>query len=444
MTSAWICIWATLIYESTFPKYSTQQCNEIVVSPNGKLVAIGGRRDTRIYRGSALLATIPITNYRPSGMSLLRFADDKTLVVIGSDAVYSYSIPARKMVRQLPLRKNRDRAIILSDKIFVQEINQTTFKHFFRIFDIKANKGAKPISTHPSPHVNTGMSATNDGRSVAFFWGNTDVDFLRLISGATLSQIYNIESKTNSKKLPPAAGIQFSPDESAVVVCGSAISLFDWPGLSKRWSSEIGACHDIRFSPDGKLFAAFNQENDRLLVFDTNTGTELAKIKLNQANGSGFEFSKDGTSIWLPGQDRSGGIQEWQISSGRIGQRIGNVNKTRWIVFLLVFAGWAVLYCVTGTSSKTKTEIRPSISLWLSSVAKIATGVVVMASGILYSFNKMPMDQHATITAYIFAFIFTTFLLVMACLILTAGFSYVTAQILRFSTGTPNTGSDDV
>ena len=173
------------------------------MSPDGKLVAIGGNRDTRIYRGSALLATIPITNRRVSGVSLLKFIDDQTLSVISSDAVCFYSIPARKIVRQLPLRQ-RERAIILRDKILVQEFNQATFKHFFRIFDINAHKKSKPISIHPSPHVSTSMSATNDGRYVAFFWGNRDVEFLDRIWDAPY-QIFDIESNTNSKKLPSAS-----------------------------------------------------------------------------------------------------------------------------------------------------------------------------------------------------------------------------------------------
>ena len=369
-------------------------------------------------------------------MSLLKFADDQTLVVVSSDAVYSYSIPARKMVRQLPLNRDREHAVILRDKILVQEFNEKTFKHFFRIFDINANKNSKPISIHPSPHVSTGMSATNDGKFVAFFWGNRGVDFLQQVADATY-QIFDIKSEANSKILPSANSIQFSPNESVVAVCGIDISLFDWPSLSKKWSLDIESCHDIRFSADGKLFGALNQKNDRLLVFDTNTGAELAKMRLNPENGFGFEFGNNGTSVWLPDQGKSGGIQELRISSGSTVQRIGNLDEHRWVVFLLLLACWALLFCFTGNRPMTKTETTPSISLLLFSAAKIVAGVLLMALGLWHCFKNMALYQHTSLTTYVSTLVFTTFILLVACWISTMGFSSFTTQAVRLSIANP-------
>ncbi|GAB5406962.1 MAG: hypothetical protein Aurels2KO_51930 [Aureliella sp.] len=394
------------------------------MSPNGELVALGGHRDTRIYRDSTLWGTISTANIRPSGMNSLKFADDQTLIVNSLDAVQFYSIPQRKIVRQLPLNRDNDRAIILLDKILVQEFNGSTFNHVFRLYDIDAHQGSKPIAIHPSPHVSTEMSSTNDGRFVAFFWGNADVEFLQGISEAATYQIFDLESQTSSAKLPSAAGIQFTPDNSSVLVCGNAISLFDWPSLTRTWTVNVGSCHDIRFSPNGNLFAVSNHDNDRLYVFETNTGIELTKIELEPANGSGFAFTEDGKSIWLPGLGDSGGIRKWRIDSGQTVQRIGNSDDTRWLMFLIVFIAWA--YCLSRTIAKASTEITRSTSLWLSAAAKTAIGVVAMAIGILCSISKLPLDQHVSLTTYITALVFMAFILIVANWILISGFSSFT------------------
>lgn len=430
LACAWIAIWGLLFLESTFLEDNTQPCNEITFSANGEFVAVGGRRDTRVYCDSTLLATIPQANTRATGTSRLKFTDAETLSVVTHEAVYFYSVTTRDMVRHLPLRSGQERALILRDKILVQEFNTSTFRHRFRFFELDADQGSKPISTHTSPHVSTGMSATNDGRFIAFFWGNLDVELLHQMSNLGI-QIYDVESQATFKRLPSANGIQFSPDNSMVLVCGAQISLFDWPNLSEKWSLRTQPCHDIHFSRDGKLFAVMNHASDLLFVFESNSGTELSRIKLDPDRGTGFTFANDGNSVWLPAQDQLGGIQEWSFRSGGFGRRIGNRTTTRWIVFSFVFVVWALLCGLNGDIPKRISE--SLLGTRLGSFFMVLVGVTGLAIGVLRCFDGLPLYQHTSTSSYLFAFSSNTVLLLIACWVVTMGFRCSVAMLTRES-----------
>lgn len=428
LACTWTAIWGGLVYKSSHSESSAHRFSEIAFSADGSLAAIGGYRDTRIYRGSTLLATIPYSNKRVSGMKQLKFIDDETLGIVATEAIYFYSIPARRVVRHIPLQQGLERALILRDRILVQHFSKSTVNHQFKLYAIDADKDSMPISTHNSPHVNTGMSATQDGMFVAFYLDNMDVELLDQLPRGTY-RLYDIQLQADRKELPPANGIQFSPDDSMIAVCNRRISLYDWPSLSEKWNVTIEPCHDIRFSDDGRRFAVLNQSNDCLFVFDSSTGTQLTRIAVAPEHGNGFSFSADGEAIWLPAQDELGGIQEWSIRSGKTSRRIGNATNTWWILFSFLFAGWSFLYSlICDIPQKNQKSLIGALSL---SFSVFAAGVTILIIGVLRCLSGMLLYQNASIRNYILTLSFNTFLLVVACRVLMLGCSYLRATLTR-------------
>jgi WD40 repeat protein len=263
---------------------------------------------------------------------------------------------------------------------------------------------------------------------VAFYWDNMDVELLDQLPRGTY-RLYDIQLQADRKELPPANGIQFSPDDSMIAVCNRRISLYDWPSLSEKWNVTIEPCHDIHFSDDGRRFAVLNQANDCLFVFDSNSGTELTRIAVTPEHGNGFSFSADGEAIWLPAQDELGGIQEWSIRSGKSSRRIGNATNTWWILFSFLFAGWSFLYSlICDIPQKNQKSL---IGAWSLSFSVFAAGVTILIIGVLRCLSCLPLYQNASIRNYILTLSFNTFLLVVACRVLTLGYSYFRATLTR-------------
>jgi len=292
----------------------------------------------------------------------LKFLGDESLAFTVDElpqtppGIHFFSIWSRSIERYFPLDEFKQRAIVLSDSIVVQEFSLNRARQLFHTFDIDARDGDAPLATFASPHVNTGMSLSSDGRFAAFYWRNAKLKFLNYYSdSARLTVVYDIRNEEDVDGLPVGNSIRFDPFDRKVIVCAESIDCFDWPSKKKRWSVDDLFCTDIRFSPDGSKFGVRELEADWLHILETDSGNHLQKIRLNRDSGLAFAFSADSQGIWIPSLDGTGGVEEIDVVSKTVQQKIGGSNSHyRWVVYFILFAVWAVAYArfVPGPNNK--------------------------------------------------------------------------------------------
>jgi hypothetical protein len=347
----WISLSFGLTYEVTHFQSKLRGINEIAISADGKAFAIAARSGTRIYKNSRCIASLPRSTKNGVG---IRFVDDSSVALILprsediENGIHFFSLQSKSVERCFPLDARNERAFLLKDKIVVQKFGAVG-QYQFLLYGIDAVAGDKPASTFASPHVNAGTSLSSDGRFAAFYWTNADQERLELMQKLQNSVyvLYDIFAEEVLDGLPTANFINFSPDDSFVIVCDDKISRYDWPTKELDWSIDYFLYTDIRFSRDGSKFAVRKLDSNQLIVLESETGVELRQIALHDESGLGFEFSIDGQAVWVPDHTESGGIRKVSIASGLTVGRLGNANSYyRWIVYYVLFVGWSFLYAM--------------------------------------------------------------------------------------------------
>ncbi len=167
--------------------------------------------------------------------------------------------------------------------------------------------------------------------------------------------------------------MRFSPDGSHLAV-GTDVGLWLYDAQTGQetamFTGHKGQVNAIAFSPDGQTMASGGFANPIIQLWDVNTAKKHSHIELSNKNIeigknhdsiSYLNFSKDGKT--LISENTYGTIHHWDIESGAILQRSGDLGSFKSIAYSKEYNGFATgkedggiaLYDATG---KTRVRLR--------------------------------------------------------------------------------------
>jgi WD40 repeat protein len=157
-----------------------------------------------------------------------------------------------------------------------------------------------------------------DGRQLAVLGAKGELVVLDPAAGKTLRQwpahppyLYNIHYTNNG-------AVRFSPDSRSLLTFGTDTnSVRVWDAASGQLRHELkhqGKCHDVQFSPDGRLVATTAFDN-RVCVWELATGAQLASLEHPDWTYTA-PFSPDGRHLLTACRDNMARLWDWR--TGRL------------------------------------------------------------------------------------------------------------------------------
>lgn len=317
----------------------------VVFSPDGNLLAVGGRRRTLLLD----VATGEDMRYLPGfevplAIPLLRFMPDgSALMVSGKNSVKVWDIKTGSLLRNLQgqgiimgLKLSPDGTMlgVLSAKSFAETLLPA--QHTFDLWELATWKRfITPIgcaSAVYSPGGATLAVGCADG-SIKIFDVRADEE-LRVLGkhaddvvlvtlspdGLTLASSVSGGAANNKKELiagdflDPLAGL----NGSSVLAAGDEnrqVKLWNLTGggapLNLR--GHTGIIRAIVFSPDGRVLATASQDNT-IKLWDAATGKELVTLKGHSAPVTAVAFSHDSRTLASSANDLT--IKLWDVATG--------------------------------------------------------------------------------------------------------------------------------
>ncbi len=132
----------------------------------------------------------------------------------------------------------------------------------------------------------------------------------------------NLELALPIGPLPPVTALAFSPDGTRLA-SGSYGLLTVWDAAAGRplWQSTqlLGAVHDVKFSPDGRLLAAGGGQpaaRGEVRIFDAATGQLLRTLSGHADAVSAVAFSPDGRLLAAASFDKT--VRLWETDTGKL------------------------------------------------------------------------------------------------------------------------------
>jgi len=294
--------------ESGSVLFHEETVTSIAFSPNGKVLAAGGRNNELklwdLSSGEVLHTLIGHQGETISGISVI-FSPDGSMLASGNDDDFNvklWDVSSGEVLRTLSGHKYGVNSVTFSPdgRILASGSNDDTVK----LWDITSGETLRTLSGHEK-NVNSvafspdgSMLASGSDDNTVILWDLASGDALQVLSGHT----QDVDC------------IAFSPDGDTLV-SGSdrEIILWDVPSgveLPRGWPLSMSH-RGLTFSPDGNMLASAGGK-DTVLLTDAATGVALINLSGHENQVTDVAFSPDGNLL----ASTSGGIVKlWDLTA---------------------------------------------------------------------------------------------------------------------------------
>jgi len=291
--------------------------NSIAFSPDGRLLASGGRQAVKIWDVASRKGN-EVTTLKHPQVSDLAFSPDGRYLLTGTDdpteggpKVRFWEV--RNWTEATPLTNSSGlRSLTVSPDGKSLAITEGTGDVL--LYDFATQERLATLATTPSRH-----------RAIrAVFALREPILALEEAEGIAL---WNIERRQKvqtiadpDRRLRAKVGrmhmnspIALSPDGSRLVVGGTSLDVFDLERSGQRLvvTNLASELWHLAFSPDGAKLAAADADN-RIIIWDTAEWTRLAELRGHRSPALDVAFSPDGKLLASAGLD--GTIRLWSTT----------------------------------------------------------------------------------------------------------------------------------
>jgi WD40 repeat protein len=153
-----------------------------------------------------------------------------------------------------------------------------------------------------------------DGRQLAVLGATGEVVVIDLATGKLLRQWQAHPPPLGVGAYINNGAVRFSPDNRSLLTFGTSTnSVQVWGALTGQLRHELkheGICHDVQFSPDGRLVAIAAKDN-RVCVWELATGARLASLVHPDWTYTA-PFSPDGNQLLTACRDHMARLWDWR------------------------------------------------------------------------------------------------------------------------------------
>jgi WD40 repeat protein len=166
----------------------------------------------------------------------------------------------------------------------------------------------------PLPSEPRNLDYSPDGRQLAVIGAKGELVVIDPATGETLRSWQAHRSALDSGGYINNGTVRFSPDGRSLLTFGRATnSVHVWDALTGQPRHELRHkdwCHDVRFSPDGRLCATAAYDN-RVCVWELATGEQLASLPHPDWTFTAL-FSPDGKHLLTACRDGMARLWDWR------------------------------------------------------------------------------------------------------------------------------------
>jgi RNA polymerase sigma factor (sigma-70 family) len=298
--------------------------NSFAVSPDGKLLATGGRdKDRKLRLWDAGTGKLLFESAAQEGrIEVLEFSPDgKTLAAAGNKAIHLWDVAARMGTRQLAVGQDRLGALAFAPdgKLLAVACGDNRI----RLWDLETATELRTLEGHKDWIY--GLAFSPDGTMLASSGADKDRT-VRLWDPVTGKELRRLEGPAGWVR--PVA---FSPDGKTLATGGQDGKVRLWdagtgkekrqlriPGQDDTWGPWVMA---VAFSPDGRTLAASGTEHV-VRLWDLATGAEDPATKEGHVDGANSAaFSPDGKLLATASGDHT--VRLWDPATGEEVRRLG-------------------------------------------------------------------------------------------------------------------------
>lgn len=314
--------------EETFDP-DEQYSRALDISPDGKLLAVGGRRGASVCRrdGAVLYHLVNEPHETMSDQNrdrllfggdytLVRFAPDgKTLAVVTNDAPNSVRIVESETGQAIRFIALKARLVRLAFSPNGERLVTTERDNAVRLYDVST---ASELWTHevqlrdPYETYTSAVEFSRDGQCVAV--AATD-NALRLLDGGSGEELVRM---IGHFWYPWC--LAFSPDGRMLYSSG-------WEGAIRRWDLQTGEQLPLPVgvrgtsvsaaSPDGKLLA-YRDDAGTIHLVDSTSGAERKQLRIGGDSYVRLTFSPDGTRLAAGGTNAGDMcVAVWELAASK-------------------------------------------------------------------------------------------------------------------------------
>lgn len=207
------------------------------------------------------------------------------------------------------------------------------------IWDLQSEKEISRIKTE-EPRIMRTVAFSPDGRYLVRSSENDMIYVCDVLTGQTVKTLEgakgwvdSISSSPDGKYIVASRGWR---SEKAIVrgePYERSIILWDYETGKQLWERDSqGKTTFVRFSPDGKFIAVWNDTDAVIFLLETINGNQLKSISVHSEAVYSVNFSPDGKYLLSGGKDAT--IRLWDVASGKeIKQLIGHSSSVMTALF---------------------------------------------------------------------------------------------------------------
>ncbi|HTF56618.1 MAG TPA: WD40 repeat domain-containing protein [Planctomycetota bacterium] len=335
--------------------------NDILFTPDGKHVLLGGQKDLQVWDFDKGECTKTVAGsgfytmaWRSRGAGLVSTPGDGTVATWDFEAgqrlsaggpgpVYCIAVsPDGRSV----LSGTRDSSLALWDAVSgtrirtFEKLSPKTFGDGSPTQDYAASvvfsaDGRRALSGHWD--CRTALWDVTTGKVVREYGGmyGTSVkgvalspDGLRGAGSGAPAVIWDLETGEPARRFPIDPGsyisIAFSPDGRQVLIGSNSQKLRLFDALTgdsiREFDGNPGRVDSIAFTPDGRLAASGSESGEPVQLWDVSTGQSIRSFQVPQAAqgswGSALALSPDGSFLYTRGTQ--GELIVWDVATGKL------------------------------------------------------------------------------------------------------------------------------
>jgi RNA polymerase sigma factor (sigma-70 family) len=300
--------------------------NSVAVSPDGRLLAAGGRNKDRRIRlwdsatGRQVFESAP----QAALIDWLHFTPDgKTLVSLSAGVLHFHDVLTKRDVRQVPLPAGTVKRSALSPD--ARTLATVTEDHAIHLWDLATGQERHVLHGHRD--FLYAVAFAPDGKILASSGADKD----RTI------RLWDVASGKELHRLPGPAGwvrpLVFAPDGKTFAsggqdgrvrlwdtATGKELKQFLMPGHDDKWGPWVMT---LAFTPDGKTLASAGTERV-VRLWDVVGGKEVSTPSGHADGVASVAFAPDGRTVVTASSDKT--VRTWDRATGQELRRFGDLG----------------------------------------------------------------------------------------------------------------------